>query len=113
MQRRHHFASISLTLGFLILMMAPTTTLVAGQRRYATGTLPPPRFADPERARKLATAFPEIERLFNNWVERQQMPGAVMGIIIDGEMVWLKTGGVRDIKATRQSRPTQSFALHQ
>lgn len=68
-----------------------------GPRRVAEGTLPQPRFADSERARKLAAAFPEIEKLFANWVERTHMPGAVMGIIIDGEMVWVKTAGVRDL----------------
>ncbi|HKP87768.1 MAG TPA: serine hydrolase domain-containing protein [Blastocatellia bacterium] len=66
-------------------------------RRVAEGSLPQPRFADPDRARKLAAAFPEIERLFASWVERTHMPGAVMGIIIDGEMVWVKSAGVRDL----------------
>ena len=79
------------------------TPILLGQRTrtprpVATGSVPPPRFADAERARKLAAAFPEIEQLFNRWVERQQMPGAVMGIIVDGELVWVKTGGVRETK---------------
>jgi CubicO group peptidase (beta-lactamase class C family) len=68
------------------------------ERRVATGSLPPPRFADPERGRKLAAAFPEIERLFNSWFERVHAPGAVMGIIIDGELVWVKSAGVRETK---------------
>ena len=71
---------------------------VGAQRRVATGSVPPPRFADAERARKLAAAFPEIERLFNSWFERVHPPGAVMGIIIDGELVWVKTAGVREAK---------------
>ena len=61
----------------LFLVAAP---IVIAQQRVAKGTLPPPRFDDPERARKLATAFPEIEKLFNSFVERTHMPGAVLGI---------------------------------
>ena len=76
-----------------ILIMA---SLGNAQRRFAEGTVPPPRFADPERTQKLAAAFPEIEKLFKAYVERANMPGAVMGIIIDGELVWTKTIGVRD-----------------
>ncbi|MDX6500703.1 MAG: hypothetical protein QOG23_3963 [Blastocatellia bacterium] len=73
-------------------------TAVSGQapvRRVATGSLPPPRFADPERARKLAAAFPEIEQLFNKWFADRHVPGAILGIIIDGELVWVKSNGVR------------------
>ncbi len=66
------------------------------QKRFSSGEMPEPRFSDPERAKKLAAAFPEIEKLFNAYVERQKMPGAIIGIIIDGELVWVKTAGVKD-----------------
>lgn len=68
-------------------------------RRFATETLSEPRFADPERARKLAAAFPEIEKMFLERVERQHLPGAVLGIIIDGQLVWMKSAGVSDLKS--------------
>ena len=68
-------------------------------RRFATETLPEPRFADPERVQKLAAAFPEIEKMFRERVERQHMPGAVLGIIIDGQLVWVKSAGVSDLKS--------------
>lgn len=101
MQRSHKYASIITTTLMAIVLCAPQAAIVSGQppaRRVATGSLPPPRFADPERARKLAAAFPEIERLFNSWFERVHAPGAVMGIIIDGELVWVKTAGVSETK---------------
>jgi CubicO group peptidase (beta-lactamase class C family) len=76
-----------------ILILAP---LAIAQRRFAEGTVPPPVFADPQRKQKLAAAFPEIERLFLAYAQRSNMPGAVMGIIVDGELVWAKTTGVRE-----------------
>src|SRR5713226_4147579 len=33
-------------------------------------TVPPPQFADPERPKRLAAAFPEIEKLFTTFVEK-------------------------------------------
>lgn len=65
--------------------------------RVAPGAVPPARFADPERAAKLATAFPEIEKLLHAWVERQHAPGAVMGVVIDDRLAWVTATGVRDV----------------
>ncbi len=62
-------------------------------------TVPPPQFADPERPKKLAAAFPEVEKLFTTFVEKQHIPGAAMGVIIDGNLVWVKTAGLRDVGA--------------
>ncbi|MDQ6799568.1 MAG: beta-lactamase family protein [Acidobacteriota bacterium] len=57
------------------------------------------QFADPARPEKLAAAFPDIEKAFATFVERQHIPGAAMGIIIDGNLVWVKTAGFRDVNA--------------
>src|SRR5260221_12066777 len=99
MQRLRNAASVSL---LMALFFSPfQSRIVRGQRaerrfeggavsgqgparRVATGSLPPPQFADPERVRKLTTAFPEIEQLFNKWFADRHVPGAVLGIIVDG-----------------------------
>lgn len=84
---------------------------VLAQRRLAVGSLPQPRFTDPERPRKLAAAFPEIERLFVSWVERQHMPGAVFGIVIDDELVWVKAAGVQDLTGRAPVTPESVFRI--
>ena len=116
MQRRRHLASLvhgSLIIG--LLSVWPTASVFAQrlrtERRFANGSMPAPRFADPERARKLAAAFPEIERLFNSWAERVHAPGAVMGIIIDGELVWVKTAGVRETRDRAPVTPATVFRI--
>lgn len=86
-------------------------TGVGAERRVAIGSLPQPKFSDPERARKLAAAFPEIEGLFRNWVERQHMPGAVLGIVIDGELVWVKAAGVQDLGSRAPVTPDTVFRI--
>ncbi len=65
----------------------------------ATGTVPEPRFADPDRVRKLKAALPEIERLFATLVERQHIPGAALGVLIDGELASMLVAGIRDLES--------------
>ena len=85
--------SVQVYLLFLLLLVPQ---LASAQKEFATGTVPPPRFTDPQRKQKLAAALPEIEKLFKTFMERSQAPGAVLGVIIDGELVWMKTAGVRE-----------------
>ncbi|HET8782157.1 MAG TPA: serine hydrolase domain-containing protein [Pyrinomonadaceae bacterium] len=87
------------------------TPLATAQRRFAEGTVPPPKFADPQRKQKLAAAFPEIEKLFNAYVQRANMPGAAMGVIIDGELVWMKTAGVRETTDKAPVTPDTVFRI--
>jgi CubicO group peptidase (beta-lactamase class C family) len=66
----------------------------------AAERVPPPRFADPARRQKLAAALPEIEKVFANTLARQKLPGLAFGVVIDGELVFGKGYGVRDVAAT-------------
>ncbi len=57
---------------------------------------PVPQFADPGRRAKLAAAFPEIERIFEQYQKDRRIPGLVFGVVIDGQLALIKTYGVRD-----------------
>lgn len=96
-------------ISFVLLTIVIITPLAHAQKRVATGTVPPATFADPERKQKLAAAFPEIEKLFNASAER--MPGMVMGVIIDGELAWVKTAGVRDVDNKAPVTPDTVFRI--
>ena len=93
----------------LISLVVPQLTYA--QQRIATGTVSPPQFADPQRKQKLAAAFPEIERLFKSWMERLQPPGAVLGVIIDGELAFIKAAGVREKSNNAPATPETVFRI--
>jgi hypothetical protein len=93
---------------FILLLLVPQ--LAHAQKQIASGSVPPPQFAGPQRKQKLAAAFPEIERLFKNYMERQQPPGAVLGVIIDGELVWVKPRACVRKQEMRLSHLKRSFA---
>ena len=95
----------------LLLLTLISVPMVQAQRRFAEGTLPPPKFADPERKQKLAAVYPEVEKLFKAYVERQRMPGAVLGIIVDGELVWVKATGMRETKDRTAVTPDTVFRI--
>ncbi|HEY7057971.1 MAG TPA: serine hydrolase domain-containing protein [Vicinamibacterales bacterium] len=60
---------------------------------------PPARFADPDRRAKLATAFGDIDRIFEQFAAQAHVPGAAWGIVIDGELAHSGTTGYRDLEA--------------
>jgi CubicO group peptidase (beta-lactamase class C family) len=81
------------------------------KKNFNLGSLPPPQFADPDRARKLTAAFPEVERIFTAWVQQRHMPGAVVGILIDGELAWVKTSGARVLDGRAPVTPDTVFRI--
>jgi CubicO group peptidase (beta-lactamase class C family) len=106
-----HAPKLATALAALVLASLVCPAGAGAQRRFSTGAMPPPRFADPERGRKLAAAFPEIERQFTAWVERRRMPGAVMGVIVDGELAWVKAAGVQDTQTRAPVTPDSLFRI--
>ncbi len=97
------------SVSLLLLVLLILSPVAQAQKRVATGTVPPATFADPNRKQKLAAAFPEIEKLFNTFAER--MPGAVMGIVVDGELVWMKAAGIREATNKAPVTPETVFRI--
>jgi CubicO group peptidase (beta-lactamase class C family) len=72
---------------------------------------PAPAFADPDRLAKLATAFPEIDRLMRDFAERAQVPGIAYGIIVDGRVAHLGVLGVRHVPTRAPVESTTVFRI--
>jgi CubicO group peptidase (beta-lactamase class C family) len=49
------------------------------------------------RAVRLASAFPEIDRIFTDYAREAHVPGMSWGVIVDGALVHTGTFGVRDV----------------
>ena len=79
------------------LALAVATALAAQSPR--TGSTPPARFTDPDRVAKLSSSFGDIDRAFTAFTEREHVPGAVWGIIIDGRLAHVGVAGYRDVPA--------------
>lgn len=72
-----------------------------------TGADPTPRLAfapleaDPARKSKFVALIPELDRFFQSRVEQLGVTGGAIGIVLEGEIVYLRGFGVRDIVSKR------------
>jgi CubicO group peptidase (beta-lactamase class C family) len=97
----------------LLALLLAMPSLAAAQSAPARreGALPPARFNDPERVTKLKSAIPEIERIFAERTANNVVPGAVMGLVVDGELVWVKGAGVREAGGDAAVTPDTVFRI--
>jgi CubicO group peptidase (beta-lactamase class C family) len=79
---RHYFIAALLAL--------PVVSLLWSSPTHA-------QFADPARNAKLEAAFPEVDRLVREFLEREHVPGAAWGIVVDGKVAHIGTAGFRDL----------------
>ena len=91
-----------LPLIILVLLVAPAgpdADTFARQALSPEGPLRIVGFADPQRVQKLSTAFPEIDRTLREFAAREHIPGAALGVIIDGKLAHVAVTGMRDTTA--------------
>lgn len=84
---------------------------VAPAARPAGDRTPPARFSDPDRASRLATAFPEIDKAFLSFAQASNVPGVAWGVIIDGALVHSGATGVRDTASNAKAMPDSVFRI--
>src|SRR5260221_6390998 len=77
----------------------------------ATFKAPQPRFADAGRRAKLEKAFPEVDRLFQDYAAAAHVPGAAWGIIVDGELAHTGVTGYRDVPSKAPVTPDSVFRI--
>src|SRR5262245_34390131 len=79
------------------------TYLCLGAALVITGLARPEpvegRQAQGERLPGLAAAYPDVDRIFNDYVTQSHVPGAVWGIVVDGTLGHVGTAGYRDLAA--------------
>jgi CubicO group peptidase (beta-lactamase class C family) len=72
---------------------------------------PAPHFAAPDRPARLEQAFPEIDRLFQEFAASSHIPGAAWGIVIDGSLAHSGVTGYRDLDSKAPVTPDSVFRI--
>jgi len=80
-----------------LVLTATAVAAAGGQAVPPADKAPPARFANPDRVAKLSATFGEIDQIFRSYAERQHIPGAVWGIVIDGRLAHVGVTGYRDV----------------
>lgn len=70
-----------------------------------------PAFQDPQRVAKIKAAFPEIEKVFERYHNERGLPGSVWGVVVDGELVYVKSFGVRERKSNDAVTADTAFRI--
>jgi CubicO group peptidase (beta-lactamase class C family) len=94
-----------------IALFAALLPLTVAAQSAPTFKAPPPRFTDADRRVKLGRAFPELDRLFEQYAAGAHVPGAAWGVIVDGELVHTGVTGYRDIPSQAPVTPDTVFRI--
>ena len=95
----------------LLLFVSSSTILNIPLSAQPPFKAPPPAFTDPQRRTKLATAFPEIDRIVGEFATRNHIPGAAWGIVIDGDLAHVGLTGYRDLDTKSPVTPDSVFRI--
>lgn len=71
---------------------------------------PIPQFVDVDRS-KLHAAFPQIESIFRDFMEKQYIPGVAYGVVVDGELIYSGGLGVENVASQRPVTPDSVFRI--
>src|SRR5262245_1955221 len=66
---------------------------VAALPAMTVGEAPGFAFKDSERRKKLEAAFPAIDKIVEDELKKQALPGIAIGVVIDGELAYAKGFG--------------------
>ena len=68
----------------------------------------PPVFTDGDRNKKIAAAFPAVEKIYRDYALKNHFPSLVFGIVVDGQLVYSGSVGYTDLS---QHQPVNSRSL--
>lgn len=101
-------STVGLCLVSLAMLSASVTAAPASPPSWVA---PPATFANPARREQLAQAYPEIDERIRAFLDREKVPGAAWGIIVDGVLVHVGVAGLRDVTTNAPVRSDTVFRI--
>jgi CubicO group peptidase (beta-lactamase class C family) len=89
---------------------APTVSVVTPPQAFVTRATDY-GFADPDRRKKLANAFPAIDEIAAVALRTQNLPGLEIGVVIDGELAHARGFGVVDFDSKKAPDAATVFRI--
>ena len=71
----------------------------------------PPYFQDSNRVEKLRIAFPVIEKMVEKYAADNHFPGYSFGIVLDGKLVFTKSGGYTNLQSKTAATTGSMFRI--
>lgn len=92
-------------------------SLLSGSLVLAQSTVPTvstyqaPVFTDPERVKKIEAAWPVIEKLYQDYAQKQHFPGMAYGLVVDGKLLKAGATGYTDLAQKTPATPASLFRI--
>jgi CubicO group peptidase (beta-lactamase class C family) len=89
---------------------APAPAAAPLTQRFAATSWPVPSL-DPQRKEKILALVPRIDAHYSEQAASKHYPGLAVGIVVDGQLVWSKGYGVRDVASKQPVDADTLFRL--
>jgi CubicO group peptidase (beta-lactamase class C family) len=96
----------SIFLFICLFAFAGKTFLKAQPKEYS-----PAVFTDADREKKIAALYPLVEALYQDYAEKNHIPGYSFGIVLDGKLVYAGAGGYIDLEKKIPATPKSMFRI--
>ncbi len=73
--------------------------------------LPQPHFDDPQRRTRLLQVCDQLESIFRAHSRRRQIPGLAYGVVLDGELLFTHSFGVREVASGAPADADTAFRI--
>jgi CubicO group peptidase (beta-lactamase class C family) len=109
---QHHKLFRARSAGLIAVLLVALSSVARGSDAAAPSWVAPSAdFADPQRRAKLQRVFPDIDRLVIDFLQREHVPGAAWGVVIDGELAHVGVYGSRDVQTATPVRRDTVFRI--
>src|SRR5262249_42081602 len=68
-------------------------------------------FVDAERRAKIAALLPQIETIYKDWQKEAKIPGLAVAVVVDGDTIYAKGFGVREVSTNAPADPDTMFRI--
>ncbi|HEY8089809.1 MAG TPA: serine hydrolase domain-containing protein, partial [Polyangiaceae bacterium] len=96
--------------------LAPSSTVASLPaallaQRFPANASPSPTFTDPHRMEKILARVPKVDAHLAEQVARLHLPGLAVGLVVEGQLLWSKGYGVRDVASKQPVDADTLFRL--
>src|SRR6478735_341559 len=97
--KTHFLYFISIALGMSGCGQKGETSATTAPEISYVSDFKPAAFTDKERLDKMKAAFPVIDKIFEDFFEKNHYPGVAYGIVADGQLIHTSAYGVANISS--------------
>ena len=94
-----------------LVALAAACSLAAAAFAASAQNYAKPRFADPDREKKIRAVLPAIDQVFADFAAERRTPGLVWGVVLDGRLIHTGTTGFANLETKTPAAVDTRFRI--